>query len=52
VSGAATADSPRALASLQALEETGADTVLTGHGPVWREGVRSAVEQARERGPS
>jgi glyoxylase-like metal-dependent hydrolase (beta-lactamase superfamily II) len=52
VSGAATADSPLALASLDALASTGAETVLSGHGTPWREGVRSAVEQARERGPS
>jgi glyoxylase-like metal-dependent hydrolase (beta-lactamase superfamily II) len=52
VSGAATADSTQALASLSELEGTGAETVLTGHGPAWREGIASAVEQARERGPS
>jgi glyoxylase-like metal-dependent hydrolase (beta-lactamase superfamily II) len=52
VSGAATADSARALASLDDLAATGAQTVLTGHGPAWREGIVSAVEQARERGPS
>lgn len=52
VSGAATADSPRALASLDCLLGTDAQTVLTGHGPAWTEGVASAVEQAHERGPS
>ena len=52
VSGAATADSSRAIASLIPLEATGARTVLTGHGEVWREGVAEAVEIARERGPS
>jgi glyoxylase-like metal-dependent hydrolase (beta-lactamase superfamily II) len=52
VSGAATADSARALASLDGLAATGAEIVLTGHGPVWRDGVAPAVDQARERGPS
>lgn len=52
VSGAATADSALALDSLSALEETGAQTVLTGHGPVWRDGIAPAVAEARERGPS
>jgi hypothetical protein len=52
VSGAATADSARNLASLDALLETGARTVLTGHGPAWRDGVESAVAQARAAGPS
>jgi glyoxylase-like metal-dependent hydrolase (beta-lactamase superfamily II) len=52
VSGAATADSERALRSLDALAETDATTVLTGHGEPWREGARSAVERARSAGPS
>lgn len=52
VSGAATADSARALASLDDLAQTGAGTVLTGHGPAWREGVEDAVEQALDRGAS
>jgi glyoxylase-like metal-dependent hydrolase (beta-lactamase superfamily II) len=50
VSRAATADSARALASLDALEATGAQTVLTGHGPAWREGVGEACRQARAAG--
>jgi glyoxylase-like metal-dependent hydrolase (beta-lactamase superfamily II) len=50
VSRAATADSARALASLDALEATGARTVLTGHGPVWRQGVGEACRQARAAG--
>ncbi len=50
VSGAATADSARALASLDALERTGADLVLTGHGPVWTQGVATAAGRAREVG--
>jgi glyoxylase-like metal-dependent hydrolase (beta-lactamase superfamily II) len=52
VSGAATADSERNLRSLDALAETEATTVLTGHGEPWREGARSAVERARAAGPS
>lgn len=52
VSGAATADSSRALESLEALAATDAEALLTGHGPVWRHGAGKAVEQARERGPS
>ena len=52
VSGAATADSPRNLASLDALEQTGAGTVATGHGPVWRQGAEEAVRLARAAGPS
>ncbi len=52
VSGAATADSPLALLSLRALEETGATTVLPGHGQPWRHGVEKAVELARAAGAS
>ena len=52
VSGAATVDSERALASLDALAETRAATVLVGHGEPWRGGVEAIVEQARRRGPS
>jgi glyoxylase-like metal-dependent hydrolase (beta-lactamase superfamily II) len=52
VSRAATADSEQALRSLGALEETGAATVLTGHGDPWRGGVAAAVERARDAGPS
>jgi glyoxylase-like metal-dependent hydrolase (beta-lactamase superfamily II) len=52
VSGAATADSERNLATLDALAETGASTLLTGHGEPWREGAQSAVRQARAAGPS
>ena len=50
VAQAATADSRRNLESLDALAETGARTVLTGHGEPWREGVEAIVEQARARG--
>jgi glyoxylase-like metal-dependent hydrolase (beta-lactamase superfamily II) len=52
VSGAATADSARALASLSAVEATRAQTLLTGHGGPWREGAVAAVNRAREAGPS
>ena len=52
VAGAATADSARALSSLDALAATEAQRVLTGHGEVWTGGARSAVEQARSRGAS
>jgi glyoxylase-like metal-dependent hydrolase (beta-lactamase superfamily II) len=48
VARAATADSHRALASLDALGATEARTMLTGHGPPWREGVVDAVRAARE----
>jgi glyoxylase-like metal-dependent hydrolase (beta-lactamase superfamily II) len=52
VSGAATANSERALESLDALAATGAPVVLTGHGGPWTQGVASAVERARAAGPS
>ena len=52
VAGAATADSERALRSLDALAATGATTVLPGHGQVWRRGAGEAVERARQFGPS
>jgi glyoxylase-like metal-dependent hydrolase (beta-lactamase superfamily II) len=51
VAGAATANLDLALESLGALEETGAGTVLTGHGPPWREGIAEAARRAREVGP-
>jgi len=52
VARAATADSQRALASLDALAETGARTVLTGHGEPWTAGAERAVEEARRAGVS
>jgi glyoxylase-like metal-dependent hydrolase (beta-lactamase superfamily II) len=52
VAGAATADSERALASLDALAATGAGTVLTGHGDPWRLGADEAAARARAAGPS
>jgi glyoxylase-like metal-dependent hydrolase (beta-lactamase superfamily II) len=50
VARAATADSQRNLRSLDALQETGARTVLVGHGEPWTDGVASIVAQARESG--
>jgi glyoxylase-like metal-dependent hydrolase (beta-lactamase superfamily II) len=47
VARAATADSKRALASLDRIAETEADTVLTGHGDPWTGGARRAAELAR-----
>ena len=52
VAGAATANSALALESLDALAETGASTVLTGHGAPWTGGIREAVRLAKEAGPS
>jgi glyoxylase-like metal-dependent hydrolase (beta-lactamase superfamily II) len=52
VARAATADSERALASLEALAETGAGTVLVGHGEPWTAGIEQAVEEARRAGVS
>jgi glyoxylase-like metal-dependent hydrolase (beta-lactamase superfamily II) len=52
VAAAATASSSQALASLGALEATGAGTVLPGHGEPWRDGVETAVERARAVGPA
>lgn len=50
VAGAATADSDLALRSLDALAQTGAGTVLTGHGQPWRDGIEDAVLEARRHG--
>lgn len=50
VAQAAVADSARNLATLGALAETGARTVLTGHGEPWNEGAEAIVERARARG--
>jgi glyoxylase-like metal-dependent hydrolase (beta-lactamase superfamily II) len=50
VARAATADTERNLRSLDALAETGARTVLTGHGPAWTGGIEAAVERARSAG--
>jgi glyoxylase-like metal-dependent hydrolase (beta-lactamase superfamily II) len=50
VARAATVDSERNLASLEALADTGAGTVLMGHGEPWTDGVASLVAEAREAG--
>ena len=50
VARAAVADVERNLSSLDALMETGATTVLTGHGEPWTGGVEGAVAQARAAG--
>lgn len=50
VARAATADVERNLRSLDALAETGATTVLTGHGEPWTGGIAAAVAQARVAG--
>src|SRR4051812_18186091 len=50
VARAATADVERNLASLHALAQTGAKTVLTGHGEAWTGGIEAAVAQARDAG--
>ena len=52
VAGAATVDSRRALASLDALADTEARTVLVGHGEPWTGGAEQAVLAARAAGPS
>jgi glyoxylase-like metal-dependent hydrolase (beta-lactamase superfamily II) len=50
VARAATADSELNLRSLDALEKTGAKTVLTGHGDPWTGGIEEAVARARRAG--
>jgi glyoxylase-like metal-dependent hydrolase (beta-lactamase superfamily II) len=52
VAGAATADSGRALASLEALIATGAEMLLPGHGEPWTRGIAEAAERARAAGAS
>lgn len=52
VAGAATADATMALRSLDVLAETGATTVLPGHGEPWTRGIGAAVELARRAGAS
>ena len=52
VARAATADSERNLRSLDALAETGARTVLVGHGEPWTQGAEAAVARARQAGVS
>jgi glyoxylase-like metal-dependent hydrolase (beta-lactamase superfamily II) len=50
VAGAATADSKRALASLDALAALDANVALTGHGPPWTGSLADAAERARAAG--
>ncbi|MCW2950874.1 MAG: Zn-dependent hydrolase including glyoxylase [Conexibacter sp.] len=50
VARAATADSDRALRSLDALAATAATVLLPGHGAPWMGGVEAAVAQARAAG--
>jgi glyoxylase-like metal-dependent hydrolase (beta-lactamase superfamily II) len=50
VARAATADVERNLLSLDALLQTGAKTVLVGHGEPWTAGIESAVAEARRNG--
>jgi glyoxylase-like metal-dependent hydrolase (beta-lactamase superfamily II) len=50
VARAATADVETNLASLDALAEAEATTLLTGHGEPWKGGSRAAVEIARQAG--
>ena len=52
VARAATADSERALASLERIAETGARIVLTGHGEPWMAGSERAALEARRAGVS
>jgi glyoxylase-like metal-dependent hydrolase (beta-lactamase superfamily II) len=52
VAGAATADSDRALASLDVIAATGARVLLPGHGEPWRDGAAAAVASARAIGRS
>jgi glyoxylase-like metal-dependent hydrolase (beta-lactamase superfamily II) len=50
VSRAATANTERALASLDAIAATGAQRLLPGHGATWTAGVEAAVQRARAAG--
>lgn len=52
VAGAATADSRRALESLEALRPLDASVVLTGHGEPWRGSMDEAVDRALAAGPA
>jgi glyoxylase-like metal-dependent hydrolase (beta-lactamase superfamily II) len=52
VAGAATVDSERNLRTLDAIAETGASTVLVGHGEPWTQGADAAVAAARLAGPA
>jgi glyoxylase-like metal-dependent hydrolase (beta-lactamase superfamily II) len=50
VARAATADTERNLRTLDALAETGATHVFTGHGEPWHQGIEAAVQRARAEG--
>lgn len=50
VSLAATADSQQALRSLDRIAETGASTLLPGHGEPWKDGAQEAASLARAAG--
>jgi glyoxylase-like metal-dependent hydrolase (beta-lactamase superfamily II) len=50
VARAATADTALSLKSLEALERTGAHTVLVGHGEPYAGGIEQAVARARAAG--
>jgi glyoxylase-like metal-dependent hydrolase (beta-lactamase superfamily II) len=50
VAQGATADSERALASLERLAGTGVGTLLPGHGESWTGGAERAVQEARRAG--
>jgi len=50
VAQGATADSERALASLERLAGTGVETLLPGHGEPWTGGAERAVQEARRVG--
>ena len=47
---AATADSARALASLDRLAATGAGTVLMGHGEPWTDGAQALARETAAAG--
>jgi hypothetical protein len=50
VAGAATADSARALTSLDALATVDVNIALTGHGPAWKGSMPEATERAKVAG--
>jgi glyoxylase-like metal-dependent hydrolase (beta-lactamase superfamily II) len=52
VAAAATVDTRRNLDALDAIAQTGAGTVLVGHGEPWRQGAAAIVDQARSAGAS
>ncbi|MBA2476100.1 MAG: MBL fold metallo-hydrolase [Actinobacteria bacterium] len=52
IASGATANSPQALLSLDRIAETGAGTLLPGHGDPWRGGASEAARLARAAGSS